>query len=179
MKHPHAGEAFFDPDTAAFLLEEFSKIERPTPASTQSTSSPDPSLASSSEACLGEALGPNWIDRISLQSTRAAGPSTVITESECLVQSIKELPDAAMPIRVELTNGCQYDVDVVIAALGVDPYLSWVPPDIERGKDGGLRIDRKMQTSDACVYAAGDCCTVDWGNHQSPHWFQMRLWSQV
>ena len=35
-----------------------------------------------------------------------------------------------------------------------------------------------MQSSVPDVYAAGDACTIAWTD-KSPHWFQMRLWSQV
>ena len=35
-----------------------------------------------------------------------------------------------------------------------------------------------MQSSVPGVYAAGDACTIAWTD-QSPHWFQMRLWTQA
>lgn len=35
-----------------------------------------------------------------------------------------------------------------------------------------------METSCSGVFAAGDVCTVDWIDG-SPHWFQMRLWTQA
>jgi len=35
-----------------------------------------------------------------------------------------------------------------------------------------------MQSSVAGIYAAGDACTIAWTD-QSPHWFQMRLWTQA
>lgn len=37
---------------------------------------------------------------------------------------------------------------------------------------------RLMQSSVPGVYAAGDACTIAWTD-QSPHWFQMRLWTQA
>lgn len=36
-----------------------------------------------------------------------------------------------------------------------------------------------MQTSQPGIYAAGDSCTATWAAEDSPHWFQMRLWTQV
>jgi NAD(P)H-nitrite reductase large subunit len=45
------------------------------------------------------------------------------------------------------------------------------------GNDGGLEVNEKLETSIKDVYAAGDVCTVTWKT--SPHWFQMRLWSQA
>ncbi|KNE62478.1 hypothetical protein AMAG_07694 [Allomyces macrogynus ATCC 38327] len=44
--------------------------------------------------------------------------------------------------------------------------------------DGGILVDKGMRTADPDIYAAGDCVTCAW-NDQSPHWFQMRLWSQA
>lgn len=29
------------------------------------------------------------------------------------------------------------------------------------------------------VFAAGDCCCLEWPERESAHWFQMRLWSQA
>ena len=37
---------------------------------------------------------------------------------------------------------------------------------------------RLMQSCVAGVYAAGDACSIAWTD-QSPHWFQMRLWTQA
>lgn len=34
-------------------------------------------------------------------------------------------------------------------------------------------------SSQDVIYAAGDCCILDWGGKEHPHWFQMRLWSQA
>ncbi len=44
-------------------------------------------------------------------------------------------------------------------------------------EDGGICVDPQMQTSVACVLAAGDCCTLR--QTHSLHWFQMRLWEQA
>lgn len=34
-------------------------------------------------------------------------------------------------------------------------------------------------TSQDKIFAAGDCCCLHWPQKESPHWFQMRLWSQA
>ena len=39
-------------------------------------------------------------------------------------------------------------------------------------------MNRRMQSSCPNIYAAGDACTVAWA-HETPHWFQMRLWTQA
>ena len=176
LKHGHIGEAFFDRHTAGFLLEGLSKR----PASVPPPSAkPTSILESSAEDCLGEAVGPNWIQKISMSSS-SHHETHVTLETECQVASIEDLPeDAVHRVRVVLTNGRVYEVDVVIAAIGVDPFLPWIPTEVQRGVDGGLLVDRNMRTNNEDIYAAGDCCTVDWGSDRSPHWFQMRLWTQV
>ena len=40
-------------------------------------------------------------------------------------------------------------------------------------------VRRHMQSSDPCIYAAGDSASCQWAADESRHWFQMRLWSQV
>lgn len=80
---------------------------------------------------------------------------------------------------------------------------------IQRGHDGGLMVDEMMRVrrrfdmsktqelrdSDNCnavndqpravdvpnhtLFAAGDCCCIEWPKRESAHWFQMRLWSQA
>ncbi|KAK9817209.1 hypothetical protein WJX72_011100 [[Myrmecia] bisecta] len=90
-------------------------------------------------------------------------------------------PSAAQPwpLHVRLTNGHEYDADLVISAIGVTPELGWVPAEVERDpKDGGLLVNRYMQTSVPDVYAGGDACTLR-PEDIAPHWFQMRLWTQA
>eukprot|EP00887_Chlorella_sp_A99_P007923 scaffold12.g7923.t1 len=86
---------------------------------------------------------------------------------------------APWPLRVALTSGKRLGADLVVAAIGVSPALGWVPPALARAPDGGLMVNRDMQTSDPSVYAAGDSCSAAWALEDSPHWFQMRLWSQA
>lgn len=68
--------------------------------------------------------------------------------------------------------------DFVISAIGVEPATEWLPAALARAPDGGLLVDGQLRTSDPSVWAAGDCCTVEEGA-MGPHWFQMRLWTQV
>ena len=177
LKHEHVGEAFFDRDAATFILNEFSQAPEPSAAEQSLT------VAAQSSAelidCIGEAVGPNWTRLLSPEAPTSEMNRFTI-ETECQVDSIEDLDaDQSHNVRVKLTNGHQYDVDVVVTAVGVDPSLSWIPDAVERCEDGGLRVDTFMQTNVGDVYAAGDCCTVDWGDEMAPHWFQMRLWTQV
>ena len=43
----------------------------------------------------------------------------------------------------------------------------------EVAEDGGLKVDNKLQTSVADVYAAGDVCTASWDH--SSLWFQVKI----
>ncbi|KAL0044297.1 hypothetical protein WJX82_009836 [Trebouxia sp. C0006] len=87
--------------------------------------------------------------------------------------------DAAWPVTVCLSNGKSYGADLVISAIGVEPNTGWLPEEVCRDEsDGGIIVDRLMQSSVPAVYAAGDACTIAWTD-QSPHWFQMRLWTQA
>jgi len=89
--------------------------------------------------------------------------------------------EAASVLEVSLSDGRKIHADIVISAIGVDPgpAVAWVPESISRGPDGGLSVDRCLQTSAKGVYAAGDACCACWGAETPPHWFQMRLWSQA
>lgn len=111
----------------------------------------------------------------------------MILESECQVSSIASYDDIEHSnvkknekwnINVKLTNGNEYGCDVVICAIGVKPYLPWIPNEIKKSEDGGIAVDENMETNVREIYAAGDACTVEWAEI-SQHWFQMRLWTQV
>lgn len=179
LKHEHIGEAFFDGETAQFLFEEFSfkpKIANETSSTTRTVS---PLGKASESECFGEALGPNWIHRMTLPSN-SNKETTMTLEAQCQVTSIEDLPpNDTHRVRVHLSNGKEYKVDAVITGIGIDPSLPWTPSAIHRGSDGGLRVDAFMKTNIEDVFAAGDCCAVDRGDDASPRWFQMRLWTQV
>ena len=87
--------------------------------------------------------------------------------------------------------------DFVVSATGVEPTVGFVDDAFSRGQDGGLLVDDTMRVLEVGdhsntarssrrngggrVYAAGDACCCDgWeDSSKSPHWFQMRLWSQA
>jgi hypothetical protein len=91
--------------------------------------------------------------------------------------------------------------DIVIAAVGVTPYLPFCPAELLRGPDGGLLVNKAMQVygGRGSVFAAGDAASVGWDTATATatrasgsllvddsevdlggdHWFQMRLWTQA
>ena len=56
------------------------------------------------------------------------------------------------------------------------PSCQLSTPLSQRAEHSGLC--RSMETSVPGIFAAGDVCCAAWED-MSPHWFQMRLWTQV
>ena len=46
------------------------------------------------------------------------------------------------PLKVTLSNGHSYGADLVVAAIGVEPNVEWVAPEVTRANDGGLLVSR-------------------------------------
>ena len=75
--------------------------------------------------------------------------------------------------------------DAIVWALGVTPHSALLPAHITRHRDGGFLVNPSMQTTDSCVFAAGDCASVHWpralafARGDFPLWFQMRTWTQA
>ena len=47
------------------------------------------------------------------------------------------------PLKVTLSNGHSYGADLVVAAIGVEPNVEWVAPEVARANDGGLLVSRQ------------------------------------
>ncbi|KAJ3362346.1 Pyridine nucleotide-disulfide oxidoreductase domain-containing protein 1 [Allomyces javanicus] len=116
-------------------------------------------------------------------------------------------PKNDWPLYVQLSNKRLYGVDLLISATGVVPNselatdvgLDVAPAPAARTRSapptaldaaqaataaltparGGIAVDKGMRTSDANIYAAGDCAACVWAADRAAHWFQMRLWSQA
>lgn len=195
LKHSHIGDAFFDADAAQFLLEELragfwqewqhQKMDNLIQGEqAQDRSSEYPGTESGT--CgkqdvnsdlihpLGHAVGPEWVK--SLPTT--GFPPAVKLEINCTITSLEEIErlNEETSVKVKLSNGTCFDVDFVISAIGVNPATDWVPSSILKATDEGIKVDAGMQSSILGIYAAGDACTY---SSDSPHWFQMRLWTQV
>lgn len=41
------------------------------------------------------------------------------------------------------------------------------------------RVGSTTNVSQDAIFAAGDCCRLEWPTRESAHWFQVRLWSQA
>lgn len=124
------------------------------------------------ESSSGAALGPDW--HCGEMFGNRDGKNVII-EYKTEIKSISKND----LVKVELTNGQNYECDFVVSATGVLPNSSFEMRDdkyLNKAEDGGIKVDWKMETNLPDVFGAGDVCTIDW---TSEHWFQMRLWSQA
>jgi NADPH-dependent 2,4-dienoyl-CoA reductase/sulfur reductase-like enzyme len=205
-RHCHVGDAFFDADAAAFLLEELragrgaaaaasasdtgngaaADLDSETPVQAQAQAPAAP-LPPQVKTTLGRAVGPRWAEELLPRGARA-GTGRLMLELGCEVARVEERAadpsapadaDAAFPVLVTLSSGARHAVDFVVTAIGVDPApaLEWVPHAAARGADGGLAVDARMATTAPGVFAAGDAASAEWPRAAAPHWFQMRLWA--
>ncbi len=60
-----------------------------------------------------------------------------------------------------LSNGEEIDVDFVIVGIGINPDTR-LAQDAGLDIDNGIATDAQCRTSDAAVYAAGDCASFPW-----------------
>ena len=64
-------------------------------------------------------------------------------------------------VAVKLQNGTEIPCDLAVVAIGVRPNTQLAKEaGLEIGQLGGIIINKYMQTSDADIYAAGDCCEI-------------------
>ena len=124
----------------------------------------------------GSALGPDWYNHRTFQGT--CQNKLLEIEYGCGISSVKSLDNCEYKLQITLTSGKIFKSDVLVSATGVIPNS-----DIFRGSldicktDGGIIVNRRMQTSNPHVFACGDVCTIPW--KESENWKQMRLWTQA
>jgi NADPH-dependent 2,4-dienoyl-CoA reductase/sulfur reductase-like enzyme/rhodanese-related sulfurtransferase len=62
---------------------------------------------------------------------------------------------------VKLQNGTEIPCELAVVAIGVKPNIQLAKETgLTIGKLGGIIVNEYMQTSDANIYAAGDCCEI-------------------
>ena len=155
----------------------------------------------------GAAVGPRWTERLmSLadESGGAHGCAGLQLELNCELEALESSGDDTWPLVAVLTSGVRVSVDAVIVAVGVVPSVEWcdsgmppaacehalscvcrastrAPVSWHRAPDGGLAVDARMRVAGAPagVFAAGDAASAVECALASPHWHQMRLWSQA
>lgn len=179
VRHEQIGDAFFDGEVGAFLLEELEYLRRSSP-SLSSSKQPSSRLDGTYlKVGAGSSAGPKWTQDILTNLQQVDEANCLHIETNCEVLQLSRSIEGEK-IKVLLSNGKEYCVDMVVSAIGVDPApaVAWVPPCVHRSPtDGGILVDTSMKTSVPDVYAAGDACTLI-DDSKTP-WFQMRLWSQA
>jgi len=62
---------------------------------------------------------------------------------------------------IKLTNGTELPCELAVVAVGVKPNTTLArEAGLELGAKGGIVVNEYMQTSDPCIYAAGDCVEI-------------------
>ncbi len=75
---------------------------------------------------------------------------------------------------VETENGRIIDADLALIAIGVKPNIELAQKaGIEIGTTGAIKVDTKMQTSHADIYAAGDCAEQVHMVSKTPIWIPL------
>ncbi|CAG7726853.1 unnamed protein product [Allacma fusca] len=138
----------------------------------------------------GSALGPDWHEGFCLQGSGDKKQVIIETETECTcilsrqeyLQHLKSSPDTIVneeesewPVYALLSNGKIYGCNIIISATGVKPNCG--DYSVQSDPEKGIFVNCRMETSQKDIYAAGDVCFANWT--WSPHWFQMRLWTQA
>ena len=76
---------------------------------------------------------------------------------------VERIEAAGEVFRVQLTDGRRVDCNCVIAGVGAVPETA-LAADAGLAIDNGIAVDATLRTSDADIFAAGDCCSFP-----SPH----------
>ena len=75
-------------------------------------------------------------------------------------QRLESLSKTPQGISAALSNGRIVGVDAVVAAIGLRPNIS-LAQHAGIAVSRGIQVNRQLQTSDANIYALGDCAEID------------------
>lgn len=64
------------------------------------------------------------------------------------------------PMQATLTNGKEFDTDVVLSAVGLKPKIK-LAADAGLETNRGIVVDHFMRTSNPDIYSLGDCCEIE------------------
>ncbi|XP_054014382.1 pyridine nucleotide-disulfide oxidoreductase domain-containing protein 1 [Hylaeus anthracinus] len=185
IKDKHISATFVDPGAAEFFMDRVYKSDQSTNDNKNApTKRMRYTVSNTAVVKGGPALGPDWHNNFDITSTSFKS-TKVQVEYECEIVKIlspseqKQFdPTEQWSIYAELTNGNIIGCDFIVSATGVIPNSNIMGlEDLKKGKDGGLLVDWKLETSEQDIYAAGDVCSAGW--ELAKQWFQMRLWTQA
>ncbi|MGM2755103.1 NAD(P)/FAD-dependent oxidoreductase, partial [Bacillus cereus group sp. Bce019] len=74
-------------------------------------------------------------------------------------QTVKEVAGNGKVEKI-ITDKAEYDVDMVILAVGFRPNTAFAGDNIERFRNGAFLVNKHQETSIPGVYAIGDCATI-------------------
>eukprot|EP00903_Cladosiphon_okamuranus_P013090 g12210.t1 len=181
VRNKYIGNTFFDASASAFFLQNVAK----------KGITPSRGIGEEVVAKGSSSVGPDWIfqgvGKQHPNSTSARSPQSFLDiQFECELGDVRG-GEGSSPVSVRLTNGVCVEADFVVSATGVTPGTSVVSSDFERGHDGGLCVDERMRVlrsrstrvGENNLFAAGDCCCMEWPQRESDHWFQLRIWRQA
>jgi len=98
------------------------------------------------------------------------GENVEIINSDSVVEILGE--DSVTGVKTK--NGLKFDTDFVIIAVGVRPNVEVaVDAGIELGVTGAIKVNNKMQTNIADIYAAGDCVEKTMIVSKTPVWIPL------
>ncbi|CAK1551677.1 unnamed protein product [Leptosia nina] len=178
IRDDYISATFVDPGAAQFLQDSFKdpKKKENTILKRHIFTEED-TLVSLNKNLKSAALGPDWYRKLkSINSETGKQELEIIYKAE--VESVTEQNNEEYPLIVKLSNGKTIQCDFVISATGVEPAVNFTwdtKPSL--GDDGGLAVNELQETSIKDVFAAGDVVSASW--KYSPHWFQLRLWTQA
>ncbi|HKM95176.1 MAG TPA: NADH:flavorubredoxin reductase NorW [Buttiauxella sp.] len=75
-------------------------------------------------------------------------------------QQLETLSKTAQGINATLSNGRMVNVDAVVSAMGLRPNVG-LAQNAGLSVNRGIEVNRQLQTSDANIYALGDCAEID------------------
>lgn len=75
-------------------------------------------------------------------------------------EMVQEITGSAGKVQGLRTDKGQYDVDMVIMAIGFYPNSNLAKDHLQCAANGAYQVNLNQQTSDPDVYAIGDCATV-------------------
>lgn len=78
-----------------------------------------------------------------------------------LEQTVREFAAVDGGLEVRTESGTAFSAEMVVVAIGVRPETELArAAGLELGSRGGIRVNERMQTSDASIYAVGDAVEV-------------------
>ncbi|GAB6927637.1 NADH oxidase [Paenibacillus sp. JCM 10914] len=112
-------------------------------------------LIDSEERILNKYLDPEFSDKLEA-SFRDKGIVLAMG------QTVTSFEGEAGKVTKVITDQGEVDTDLVILCIGFRPNTELLKGQVEMLKNGAIVVDEYMQTSKQDVYAAGDCCSVQY-----------------